>query len=217
MLKPTIGKGKYGSDLVVDLMQRYDIPYVALNPGSTFRGRHDSVVNSGGNTPEIVLAQHETVAVQIAHGYAKATGRPMAAIAHDTVGLLHATNAIDYAYVDRVPLMVMGATGPMDTTRRRPNIDWIHTTMLQGQAVRDEVKWDRQPVNAQEVIDSFARAYRVALQAPQGPVYLCSDAAFQEDPLDGEYPLPDPGKAGPGTRMQADSVALDQLDRKSVV
>jgi acetolactate synthase-1/2/3 large subunit len=211
MLKPTIGKGKYGSDLVVDLMQLYDIPYVALNPGSTFRGLHDSIVNYGGNKPEIVLAQHEKVAVQIAHGYAKATGRPMAAIAHDTVGLLQATNAIYYAYLDRVPVIVMGATGPMDTTRRRPHIDWIHTTVLQGQAVRDYVKWDRQPVNAQEVIDSFARAYRVAMQEPQGPVYLCYDAAFQEDPLDGEYPLPDPGKAGPGTRMQADPAALDQL------
>jgi len=139
-------------------------------------------VNYGGNKPEIVLAQHEKIAVQIAHGYAKATGRPMAAIAHDTVGLLHATNAIYYAYLDRAPVIVMGARGPMDTTRRRPHIDWIHTTVLQGQAVRDYVKWDRQPVNAQEVIDSFARAYRVAMHESQGPVYLCYDAAFQEDP-----------------------------------
>jgi acetolactate synthase I/II/III large subunit len=61
----------------------------------------------------------------------------------------------------------------MDTTRRRPHIDWIHTRVLQGQAVRDFVKWDQQPINAQEVIDSFARAYRVAMQEPQGPVYLC--------------------------------------------
>lgn len=52
MLTPTMGKGKYGSDLIVDLMQRYDIPYVALNPGSTFRGLHDSIVNYGGNKPE---------------------------------------------------------------------------------------------------------------------------------------------------------------------
>ena len=76
MLTSTIGKGKYGSDLVVDLMQRYEIPYVALNPGSTFRGLHDSLVNYGGNRPEIILAQHEKIAVQIAHGYAKASGRP---------------------------------------------------------------------------------------------------------------------------------------------
>ncbi len=210
-IQATIGKGKYGSDLIVDLMLKYGIPYVSLNPGATFRGLHDSIVNYAGNKPEIILCQHEKIAVQIAHGYAKATGRPMAAICHDTVGLLHATNAIYYAYLDRVPIIVMGATGPMDTTRRRPNIDWIHTTTLQAQVVRDYVKWDRQPENAQEIIDSFARGYRVAMQEPQGPVYLCYDAALQEDPLNGEYPLPDPAKFSSGTRMAADPAALDQL------
>ena len=100
----------------------------------------------------------------------------MAAIVHDTVGLLHAANAVYYAYLDRVPVLLMGATGPMDTARRRPNIDWINTTVLQAQAVRDYVKWDRQPYSAQEVADSFARAYRVALREPQGPVYLVYDA-----------------------------------------
>ena len=73
------------------------------------------------------------------------------------------------------------------------------------------MKWDPQPVDAQEVIDSFARAYRVATQQPQGPVYLCYDAAFQEDLLDDERPLPDPAKTRPGTAMQADPAALDQL------
>ena len=75
MIEPVIGKGKYGSDLIVDLLQRYDIPYVALNPGASFRGLHDSLVNYGGNRPEIILCQHEKIAVGIAHGYAKATGQ----------------------------------------------------------------------------------------------------------------------------------------------
>jgi acetolactate synthase-1/2/3 large subunit len=211
MLERVIGKGKYGSDLIVDLMQRYDIPYVALNPGSTFRGLHDSLVNYGGNQPEIILCQHEKIAVNIAHGYAKVTGRPMAAIAHDTVGLLHATNAIYYAYLDRVPVIVMGATGPMDIAKRRPNIDWIHTTVLQSDVVRQYVKWDRQPYGTADVIDSFARGYRVATQEPAGPVYLCYDAGFQEDPLEGEFALPEPGKTGPGSRLHADPAELERL------
>ncbi len=210
-LPSVLGKGRYGSDLIVDLMQRYDIPYVALNPGSTFRGLHDSLVNYGGNRPEIILCQHEKIAVQIAHGYAKATGRPMAAIAHDTVGLLHATNGIYYAYLDRAPIMLMGATGPMDTSRRRPNIDWIHTSILQSMPIRDYVKWDNQPFGSRDVVDSFARAYRVATQQPQGPVYLCYDVSFQEDELEEEFVLPDPNKTGAGTMFHADPAALDQL------
>ncbi len=202
---------RYGSDLIVDLLRRYEIPYVALNPGATFRGLHDSLVNYGGNNPPIILCPHEEIAVLMAHGYAKTTGHPMAAIVHDTVGLLHCAMAVYVAYLDRVPLLLLGATGPIDTTRRRPHIDWIHTSMLQAQPIRDYVKWDRQPANAAEVVDSFARAYRVAMQPPQGPVYLCYDAAFQEDPLEHDVALPDPARVSPGTLPYPDPRALDEL------
>ncbi|MBO0704330.1 MAG: thiamine pyrophosphate-binding protein, partial [Candidatus Dormibacteraeota bacterium] len=203
---------RYGSDLIVDVLNRYEVPFAALNPGSTFRGLHDSIVNHGGNCPEIVECPHEEIAVAMAHGYAKATGRPMAAIVHDTVGLLHAAMAIYYAYLDRVPVIVLGATGPMDPTRRRPHIDWIHTAIAQGTAVRDYVKWDYQPEGAADVVESFARAYRVATSEPQGPVYLCYDAGFQEDPL-AEYPaIPSRDQVLP-TRLAADPAALDQTAR----
>ena len=107
----------------------------------------------------MLLCQHEKIAVQIAHGYAKATGKPMVAIVHDVVGLLHATMGIYYAYIDRAPIFVIGATGPMDESRRRPFIDWIHTANVQGEQVRHYVKWDYQPGSIEGVPDCFARAY----------------------------------------------------------
>ncbi|HWP28745.1 MAG TPA: thiamine pyrophosphate-binding protein, partial [Chloroflexota bacterium] len=201
---------RYGSDLIVDLLQLYEIPYVALNPGSSFRGLHDSLVNYGRNRPEIIECTHEEIAVGIAHGYAKATGRPMAAILHDVVGLLHAAMAIYYAYLDRVPMLILGATGPMDVARRRPHIDWIHTALVQGNAIRDYVKWDNQPYGAAAVVDSFARGYRVATTEPCGPVYLCYDAAFQEDPLEEEVALPDPRRPFTTTPLQAEASALQR-------
>lgn len=202
---------RYGSDLIVDLIKRYKIPHISLNPGSTYRGLHDSLVNYGGNNPPMVLCPHEEIAVFVALGYAKTTGKPMAAIVHDTVGLLHCTMAVYYAYLDRVPLILLGAAGPMETTRRRPHIDWIHTTVHQAQPIRDFIKWDRQPVNAQEVVESFARGYRVAMQEPRGPVYLCYDAAFQEDPLTTDVALPDPDKYDSGTLAHPDPHAMDEL------
>ncbi|HLQ62834.1 MAG TPA: thiamine pyrophosphate-binding protein [Candidatus Acidoferrales bacterium] len=201
---------KYGSDLIVDLMLRFGIEYAALNPGSSFRGLHDSIVNYAGNRPQIIQCPHEEVAVSMAHGYAKVTGRPMVAIVHDVVGLLHASMAIYYAYLDRAPVLVLGATGPMEISRRRPHIDWIHTAVAQGGAVRDYTKWDYQPVGAEDVAESFARAYRVATSDPPGPVYLCYDAGFQEDPLSGEVALPDPARVLP-TRLAADPQALERL------
>ena len=35
----------YGSDAIADMMRELGTPYVALNPGSSFRGLHDSLVN----------------------------------------------------------------------------------------------------------------------------------------------------------------------------
>ena len=181
---------KWQSDVIVDLIKRYKFPYIAINPGASFRGLHDSLVNYGNNDPPMLLCQHEEIAVQIAHGYAKASGKPMAVILHNLVGLLHATMAIYYAYIDRVPIFIMGATGPMDEGKRRPHIDWTHSALVQGNAVRDYVKWDYQPTAIEGVPESFARAYSIMTTEPQGPIYMCYDAALQETPLTTAVELP---------------------------
>src|SRR5207245_2969607 len=85
----------WGSDAVALMLRELDLPYVALNPGASYRGLHDSLVNLLGNRdPQMLLCLHEEHAVAIAHGYAKVTGRPMGAIVHSNVGLMHATMAI---------------------------------------------------------------------------------------------------------------------------
>jgi len=201
---------KYGSDVVVDMMRAYKIPYVSLNPGATFRGLHDSLVNYGKNEMPMITCCHEEIAVEIAHGYAKASGKPMVAIVHDVVGLLHSCLAIFYAYLDRVPVLIMGATGPMDYTRRRPQIDWIHTANIQGNAIRDYVKWDDQPYNAASIPESFARAYRVMMTEPKGPVYLCWDAGIQEDKLTQEIRIPNVERLMPPAPIQGDLRALEK-------
>ena len=200
---------KYGSDVIVDLLQGFGIEYAALNPGATYRGLHDSIVNYGGNTPEIVTCTHEEIAVAIAHGYTKVTGRPMVAIVHDVVGLLHAAMAIYYAHVDRVPVLVLGATGPLDRSRRRPYIDWIHSALVQGNAVRDYVKWDDQPASVADFGPSFARGYRISTQEPAGPVYLCYDAGLQEDELSKPVSVAAEIAAARPTPVQADPGALE--------
>jgi acetolactate synthase-1/2/3 large subunit len=202
----TDAQGSYQSDIIADLIKRFGFPYIALNPGASFRGLHDSLVNHVGNQPPMILCQHEKIAVQIAHGYAKATGRPMVAIVHNIVGLLHATMAIYYAYIDRAPVFVIGATGPMHEGKRRPHIDWIHTANVQGEAVRNFVKWDYQPAAIEGVPDSFARAYSIMMSEPQGPIYMCYDAWLQEAPLTAEIRLPQ-GPVVP-TRMAPDPHSL---------
>src|SRR5262245_26563774 len=204
---------RYGSDLVVDLLRALGIEHVALNPGATFRGLHDSLVNYGGNTPEHILTTHEEIAVALAHGYAKAKGRPMAAVVHDIVGLQHASMAIFNAFCDHAPVLVLGGGGPMDATRRRPWIDWIHTALVQGNQVRDYVKLDDQPASVSAIPEAILRAWRVARTAPAGPVYVCLDAALQEQALDAPIAIPDPARFEPSAVPHADPRALDDAAR----
>lgn len=199
------------SDIIVDLIKRYDFEYISMNPGASFRGLHDSIVNYGKEDPPMLLCQHEEIAVQIAHGYAKASGKPMAVILHNLVGLLHATMAIYYAYIDRVPIFIMGATGPMDEGKRRPHIDWTHTALVQGNAIRDYVKWDYQPYSIDGVPESFARAYSVMTTEPQGPIYMCYDAGLQEAKLERDIPLPPVASVATPSPMMPDPRAIEAI------
>jgi acetolactate synthase I/II/III large subunit len=200
---------EYGSDVIVDMMKAHDIEYTAFNPGATFRGIHDSIVNYGGNyKPEVIFCHHEEISVAIAHGYAKAKNKPMIAICHNMVGLQHASMAIFNAYIDRVPMMVLGGTGPMNTKRRRPRIDWIHTALVQGNQVRDYTKWDDQPYSLADVPDSFIRGYRIATTDPTAPVYINYDADIQEDAVKAMVDMPDVSRYSKPAPAQANPESL---------
>src|ERR1043166_6945395 len=148
----------FGSDVVAETLRALDIPYIALNPGASYRGLHDSIVNFLGNAkPQMLLCLHEEAAVAIAHGYAKVTGRSMAAAVHSNVGLFHATMAMFNAWCDRFPVIVLGATGPVDAAKRRPWIDWIHTARDQGAIVRNYTKWDDQPASPAAAREAILR------------------------------------------------------------
>src|SRR3954469_20386292 len=179
----------FGSDVVADTLRALQIPYIALNPGASYRGLHDSIVNFLGNeTPQMLLCLHEESAVAIAHGYAKVTGKAMAAAVHSNVGLFHATMAMFNAWCDRMPIVVLGATGPVDAAKRRPWIDWIHTARDQGAIVRNYTKWDDQPASPAATRESLLRAYWLANSVPKGPVYINLDAEMQEARLPDQLP-----------------------------
>lgn len=179
---------EFGSDVVVRALERLGIEYVALNPGASFRGIHDSLVAS--RRPEPVLALHEAACVAIAHGYAKAAGRPMVALVHNLVGLQNAAMAIFNAWGDDAPVMVLGGSGPADTTRRRPWLDWVHTANQQVNVVRDHLKWDAQPASLDAVPEALARAHSVAITPPHGPTYVAIDALIQEQEIAEGGPFP---------------------------
>jgi len=179
-----VNAAAFGSDVAADALRALDIPYIALNPGASYRGLHDSLVNYLGNRrPQILLCLHEESAVAIAHGYAKVTDKAMAVAVHSNVGLMHATMAIFNAWCDRMPMLIIGATGPVDAVKRRPWIDWIHTARDQGALVRGYTKWDDQPASPLAAREAILRACWIANTAPRGPTYVNLDAGMQEEKL----------------------------------
>ena len=188
----SLERPEYVSDLIVYLLNGLGVEYAPLNPGATTRGLHESMVNYGGNKmPELITCCHEELAVAMAEGYYLATGKLQVTLAHNIVGLQHASKAIYEAFLNNIPMIIMGGTGPMDASHRRPWIDWIHTAQVQGQIVRDYVKWDDQPIGPQSVAESVLRAYQIAMTEPRGPVYLCFDVELQEARLPDGFVLPD--------------------------
>ena len=201
----------FGSDVVAETLRDLQIPYVALNPGASYRGLHDSLVNYLGNErPQMLLCLHEESAVAIAQGYAKVTGRAMGAIVHSNVGLMHATMAIFNAWCDRMPVVVLGATGPVDADKRRPWIDWIHTARDQGALVRGYVKWDDQPASPAAAREALIRATNIANALPQGPVYVNLDAEMQEAKLPEPLPPIDVSRYRPRIAAAPDPQAVTE-------
>lgn len=178
-----------GSDFMVDVIKTLNFEYIAANPGSSFRSLHESIVNYGGNKkPELIMCLHEESAVALAHGYAKAAGKPMAVMAHGTVGLQHAAMAIYNAWCDRVPMVIFAGNG-LDANTRRPGTEWSHSVQDAAAIVRDFVKWDDTPRSLQHFAESAVRAYKVATTPPMEPTLIVADIDLQEDAVEHESKL----------------------------
>src|SRR3970040_1657167 len=192
---------------MVEVLRELGIKYMALNPGASYRGLHDSLVNfESGKGPELIMCTHEEIAVAIANGYARATGEIMATGLHNIVGLQHASMAIFNAWCDRTPILNLGGAWPQNTTNRR-STDWVHTALVQGLAVREYVKFDDQPNSVDAVAESFLKAYRIRMTEPKGPVSVCLDTDVQEAKVEKTMVVPHAQffrpPAGPGANPES--------------
>jgi len=203
-----------GSDFMVDVLKSLGFEYVAANPGSSFRGLHESIINYGGNkAPEMITCMHEESAVAMAHGYFKAEGKPMLVAAHGTVGLQHASMALYNAWCDRVPVYVV-IGNYNDAAVRRP-AEWYHGVQDAALLVRDFTKWDDTPWSLTHFAESAVRAYNVAVTPPMAPVVLVLDGILQEQGVD-IAKLPAIPKTPVPTAPQGDTASVEQAARMLV-
>jgi thiamine pyrophosphate-dependent acetolactate synthase large subunit-like protein len=187
-VRSTVAQGRPASDFMVDVLKKIGFEYAAINPGSTFQGLHESFINHGKNSaPELLTCLHEEAAVAMAHGYAKAAGKPMLVAVHGTVGLLHSSMALFQAWADRVPVvLIVGHHRNPSGVINRP-----HSAQDMGLLVRSFVKFDDEATNLERFADAAMRAYKIAMTPPMGPVVLTVAAELQESIVTSEPRIPE--------------------------
>jgi acetolactate synthase-1/2/3 large subunit len=194
-----------GSDFMVEVLTSLGIKYVAINPGASFRGLHESLINSSiAERPRIITCLHEEQAVAFAHGYAKASGTPMAVACHGTVGFQHASMAIYNAWCDHVPIVIFGGNH-VDAAHRPLPVVWDHSAQDPIATIRDAIKWDDQPGSLQHFGESAVRAYGIAVTPPMGPVAISIDSDLQELPAKRKPEVP---RLVPSMPAQGDANAV---------
>ena len=112
----------------------------------------------------------------MAHGYTKASGKPMAVMVHGTVGLQHASMALYNAWCDRVPMLMFGGNGI--------GVEWIHSAQDPAALVREFIKWDDQPASLQHFAESTVRAHQFAMTAPMALAFIAIDMDLQEEEIE---------------------------------
>ena len=165
-----------GSDLMVQVLRDLGIEYAAGNPGSSFEGLQESIINFGAppnRMPEFITALHEESAVTMAHGYGKATGKPMCALLHGTIGVQHAAMSIYQAYYDRTPALLIAG--------RDLGFIAAHSANDIAGMVRSFTKWDAQPKTLEESLTAIQRACNEAITPPCGPTLVVIDGDLQKE------------------------------------
>lgn len=165
-----------GSDLMVQVLRDLEIEYVAANPGSSFEGLQESLANYGDPPnvkPEFITALHEDTSVDMAHGYGKAEGRPMAALVHGTIGIQHASMGIYQAYHDETPVLLLAG--------RDVGFIGAHSANDMAGMVRSYTKWDALPTSLEGCLTAIQEGYRQAMTPPRGPALVILDLPFQKE------------------------------------
>ncbi len=165
-----------GSDLMVQVLKDMGVEFVAANNGSSFEGLQESIANYGtppNHMPEYITALHEESSVDMANGYGKAEGRPMAVMLHGTIGLQHASMAIYQAFCSGTPMILI--------VGRDKGFIQAHTADDIAAMCRSYTKWDAQPKTLPECLDALHEAYRQAVTPPTGPTVVVIDMELQKE------------------------------------
>jgi benzoylformate decarboxylase len=151
-------------DVTFDLLRRLDLTTVVGNPGST----EETFLKNFPADFTYILALQESSVVGIADGLSQGLGKPVLVNVHTGAGMGNAMGCILTAYLNKTPLILTAGQQTRDMLLGEPFLTNKDETLLP----QPWVKWSYEPKRPQDVPGAFMRAYAMAVQQPQGPVFL---------------------------------------------
>jgi acetolactate synthase-1/2/3 large subunit len=155
------------------------VEYVFANAGTDFAPIIEALSReprSNRKYPRVITVPHENVAMAMAHGYYRVSGKPAVVMVHVTVGTANTVCGLMNAARDNVPIILAAGRTPLTETghpaSRNRSIHWGQEMFDQGGLVREFVKWDFELRAGQSVESVVDRAIDIAMSEPFGPVYL---------------------------------------------
>ena len=171
----------HGGKALVKVFEQAGVDYIFSSPGTEWPPVWEALAEAqqhADHRPRYINCRHEALAVAMASGYTKATGRAQAVLLHATAGPLNAAMLLRAAYQERVPMVICaGESSGFGEESRLPDPgnQWVHDlTDIGGPAelLRRCVKWSERITAASILIPSVERAMQIALEPPAGPVLL---------------------------------------------
>jgi len=177
-------KGLTGAQTLLRVLGEMGVDRIFASPGSEWSPVWEALAEPQSESiPLYVSTRHEEIAVGMASGYAKATGKLPAVMIHTTVGSLHATMALRGALHEQIPMVVLTgeSIGFGEEEGPDPGGQWLgHLADIGGPArlVERCVKWSF-GVNTKAILPAtIQRACQLAMATPRGPVFISVPMEF---------------------------------------
>ncbi|MCY4343319.1 MAG: thiamine pyrophosphate-binding protein [Gammaproteobacteria bacterium] len=172
-----------GRQVFMDSLMAHGVEAIFGNPGTTENPLLDSLADYPGI--RYYTALHEGIAVGAAKGYAQASGKAAVVNLHVAPGLGNGIGMIYGALKGRTPMIV--TAGQQDTRLRLREPLLSHDLVAMAAPV---TKWSAEPRSADEMAATLRRGFRIASEAPAGPVFIALpvDVMEQETELGAEAP-----------------------------
>ncbi len=169
-----------GGDAILEALRNLDIDYIISSPGSEWPSVWEALARQKVNEqpgPAYINCWHETLAVAMASGYTRMTGRMQAVLLHAGVGVLQGSMGIHGAYQGEVPMLVCSGESSTygEVAEMDPGPQWLRNLSIVGgpnHLVEPFTKWSSRITSAATLYETVARAGELAQRTPKGPAFL---------------------------------------------